>query len=295
MAVTGQTNPELFPLYYERKLLQYVKENLVATKYGQTSSLPPHSGRTVTFTRFEPLPPRTTPITFQPTPTTSNTIATQQISVTVEEYGDYIDLDEFTDMTSFVPLVDQAVDLLSYQAQRSLDAIAMKVLTSGTNVMYAGGVNSRDALDGTKLITKEDIKKAVNLLKRNLIQPFPDGYYVCLIHPDKTGDLFTVQELIQLAMAQPSYMETGVVGRFAGVKFVETTAMPIIKNSTNKDVYMTLVLGMNAYGVINIDGNTLRMEMTNLDKLGRVKTLGWKAYFACIRLYEPAIVRIESN
>ncbi|RME09062.1 MAG: hypothetical protein D6804_06425, partial [Aquificota bacterium] len=98
MPVTGQTNPELFPLYYERKLLQYVKENLVATRYGQTSSLPPHSGRTATFTRFEPLPPRTTPITFQPTPTTSNTIATQQISATVEEYGDYIDLDEFTDM-----------------------------------------------------------------------------------------------------------------------------------------------------------------------------------------------------
>lgn len=295
MPVTGQTLPELFPLYYERKLLQYVKENLVATKFGQTRSLPPHSGRTITFTKFEPLAPKTTPITFQPTPATSNTISVQQISATVEEYGDYIELDEFTDMTSFVPLVDEAVDLLSYQAQRSLDAIAMTELTTGTNVFYAGRVSSRDALDGTKKLTKDEIRKAVNLLKKNYISPFPDGYYVCIIHPDKTLDLFTDQELIQLAVARQQYFETGVIGAFAGVKFVETTAIPIVQNSTNKDVYFTLVLGANAYGIINIDGNTLRMEMTNLDKLGRVKTIGWKAYFACKRLYEPAIVRIESN
>ena len=38
--VTGITNPELFPQYYERKLLAYVKENLVANRYGQKFSLP---------------------------------------------------------------------------------------------------------------------------------------------------------------------------------------------------------------------------------------------------------------
>lgn len=56
-----------------------------------------------------------------------------------------------------------------------------------------------------------------------------------------------------------------------------------------------LVLGQNAYGIVDIDGNTLQTTFTNLDKLGRVKTVGWRAFFACKRLYEPAIVRIESN
>ncbi len=299
MPVTGQSNPELFPLYYERKLMEYVKENLLVLQFGQKRSLPPHSGRSITFTRFEPLPPNTTPITFQPTPSEGKSISTQQVSATVEEYGDYIDLDEFTDITSFVPLVDEVTDLLSYQAQKSLDTIGMNELVSGTNVLYAGGVSARSELDGSKKITKADIRKAVAILKRNNIIPFQDGYYVCFIHPDKTLDLFTEQELIQLALAEPDAFKKGYVGKWAGVKFFETTAMPILEGAGGgdpaSDVYQTLVFGMNAYGIIDIDGNTIQMTFTNVDKLGRVKTCGWKAYFACKRLYEPAIVRIESN
>ncbi len=296
-SVTGQTNPELFPQYYERKLLAYVKENLVALKFGQKFSLPRNSGRQAVFTRFEPLPKVTTPITDQPTPASGASIATQQVTVQLEEYGNYIDLDEFTDLTSFVPLVDQATDLLSYNAQQSLDAIAMKELTTGTNVIYAGEVTQRVDLVG-KPLTKTEIRKAVNLLQRNNIPPFPDGYYVCLIHPDKTLDLFTDQELIQMSLAKREALEKGFVGEFAGVKFYVSTALPIVPNgnsTTPQDVYLTVVLGQNAYGIVDLDGNTLQMVQTNVDKLGRVKTIGWKAYFAVKRLYEPAIVRIESN
>jgi len=295
MPITGQTNPELFPVYYERKLLAYVKENLVALNYGQKFSLSKNSGRTAVFTAFEPLPVNTTPITFQPTPQQGASISTRQVSVNVEEYGNYIDLDDFTDITSFVPLLDNAVDLLAYNAQQTLDRVAMNELTNGTNVIYAQGVVNRNALDGTKTLTKAEIRKAVNLLERANIPKFPDGYYVCLIHPDKLLDLFTDSELIALASVSKDYLEKGIVGTFAGVKFISTTALPIVKNATNNDIYLTLVLGQNAYGIVDVDSNTLQTTFTNLDKLGRVKTVGWRAFFACKRLYESAIVRIESN
>ncbi len=286
--------PELFPLYYERKLLEFVKQSLVATKFGQKFSLPPNSGRTAVFTRFQPLPVSTTPLTGQPTPAVGASMTAQQVQATIEEYGNYIDLDEFTDITAFTPLVDAAVDILSYNAQQTLDKVAMEEITNGTNVLYAGGANNRDGLNGTKELTKVEIRNAVSLLKRANIPTFQDGFYVCLIHPDKLAGLFTDSELIALSGASREYLETGVV-KYAGVKFIDTTALPIVQNSTNKDVYITVVIGFNAYGVVDIDGMTMRMEMTNLDKLGRVKTIGWKAYFACKRLYEPAIVRIESN
>ncbi len=297
MPVTGQTNPELFPLYYEKRVLEYMKENLVALRFGQRFRLPRNSGRTAVWTRFQPIPKTTTPITDQPTPSTGASMTTQQVQATIQEYGNYIDLDEFTDITSFTPLMDRATDLLSYNAQQSLDAIAMNEITSGTNVIYAGGVTQRVDLVG-KPITKTEIRKAVNLLQRNNIPPFPDGYYVCLIHPDKTLDLFTDQELIQLSFSKREAIEKGFIGEFAGVKFIVSTTLPIVPNgnaTTPDDVYLTAVLGQNAYGVVDLDGTTFKMEYTNLDKLGRVKTIGWKAYFAVKRLYEPAIVRIESN
>lgn len=295
--VSKITHPELFPLYYEKKLLEYVKANLVATRFGQRRSLPANSGRTIEFYRANPKPVVTTPITDQPTPPATALPNLTPIQVTVQEYGDSIDLYEFADMTSFVPLVDYVTDILADQAQRSLDTIAMNELCSGTNVLYAGGVNSRSALAGTQKLTKTDIRKAVNLLQRENIPPFEDGYYVCLIHPDKILDLFTDAELIQLANANMSAFEKGFVGQFAGVKFYVSTTLPIVDNggTPSVPVYQTLVLGKDAYGIVDLDGTTLKMVQTNLDRLGRVKTLGWKAYFAVKRLYEPAIVRIESN
>lgn len=292
--ITAQTNPQLFPVYYERKLLSYVKENLLVLKFGQKFTLPRNSGRQAVFTRFSPLPKATTPITDSPTPASGASMATQQITVALQEYGNYIDLDEFTDMTSFVPLVDQAVDLLSYNAQQSLDTVGMQEITTGVNVLYAGGVADRSGLDGTKKITKSDIRKAVSILQRNNIPTFADGYYVCWIHPDKVLDLFTDQELIQLSIAKPQAIEKGYIGEFAGVKFYISTTLPIVDNN-GINIYQTVVFGQNAYGVVDLDGNTMQFVQTNLDKLGRVKTIGWKAYFAAKRLYEPAIVRIESN
>ncbi len=231
MPVTGQTNPELFPLYYERKLLEYVRQNLLATRFGQKFSFQPNSGRTAVFTRFSPLPVSTTPLTDTPTPTTGAGMSSQQVQATIQEYGNYIDLDEFTDITSFTPLVDVATDLLSYNAQQTLDKVAMTEIASGTNVLYAGGVTSRSGLDGTKKLTKGDIRKAVNLLQRADIPTFQDGFYVCLIHPDKLLDLFTDTELIQLSLANREAVEKGYIGTFAGVKFYVSTACPVLSGA----------------------------------------------------------------
>jgi N4-gp56 family major capsid protein len=296
--ITGATNPELFPTYYERKLLAYVKQNLPILDYGQKFSLPPNSGKTAIFTRFAPLPIVKEPITYKPTPSQGANLKTEQVPVQLEEYANYIDLDEFTDITSFVPLLDQAIDKLAYNSKQSLHAIAMDELTTGTNVIYAGGVSSRDKLDGTKPLSKSEIRKASTLLKRADIPPFADGYYVCFIHPDKVNDLFTDQELMMLSMTRKEPIAQGYIGEYAGVRFIETTAMPIVPNgntNTPADVYQTLVVGSNAYGVVDLDGNTLKTVFTNLEKLNRYKTVGWVAYFATKRLYEPAIVRIESN
>lgn len=292
--ITAQTNPQFFPAYYERKLLAYVKENLLVLKFGQKFTLPRNSGRQAVFTRFAPLQKATTPLTDNPTPSSGASMSAQQITVALQEYGNYIDLDEFTDMTSFVPLVDQAVDLLAFNAQQSLDTVGMQEITTGVNVLYAGGVADRIGLDGTKKITKSDIRKAVSILQRNNIPTFADGYYVCWIHPDKILDLFSDQELIQLSIAKPQAVEKGYIGEFGGVKFYVSTTLPIVNNN-GIDIYQTVVFGQNAYGVVDLDGNTMQFVQTNLDKLGRVKTIGWKAYFAAKRLYEPAIVRIESN
>jgi len=295
--VTGLTNPELFPIYYERKLLQFVRQNLPLLNYGQKFMMPLNSGRQAVFTRFQLLPIVSTPLTFQPTPA-GTPITDQQVTVQIDEYGNYIALDEFTDITSFTPIMDAAIELLAYNAQQSLHTVAMNVLAAGTNVIYAGGQTSRSALTGSYPLTTQNIIQASNLLMDANIPTFPDGYYVCFIHPDKIMNLFTAEQLIQLSMTKRGPIEKGYIGEFAGVKFIVSTAMPIVPNgnsTTPANVYQTLVVGFNGYGLVDLDGNTVQTVYTNVDPLGRVKNVGWRAYFGCTILYQPAVVRIESN
>jgi len=296
--ITGATNPELFPRYYERKLLQYVKQNLPALDYGQKFSLPKNSGKKADFTRFEPLPVVETPITNQPTPSTGANMTTEQVEAQIEEYANYVDLDEFANATSFVPLLDRAIDHLAYNAKQSLHKITMNELASGTNVIYAGGATSRSDLNGTKALTLTEIRKATTLLKRADIPTFSDGRYICFIHPDKTEQLFSNQDLVTLSSTKRDAIENGYLGEIFRVRIIETTAMSIVPNGNNTtpaDVYQTIIVGANAYGIVDLDDNTLQTVYSNVDKMNRVKTVGWKAYFAVRRLYEPAIVRIESN
>lgn len=295
--VSASTNPELFPTYYEKKIVEFVKENLPAIDYGQVHKFQPNMGKTAKFTRFIPIALATTPLTNSPTPALGANITVQQVDVTMQEYGNYIELDEFSDVTSFTPLLDNASTLLAYNAQQSLNKLAINEITAGTNVIYADSVADRSSLTGSKYMSKSDIRKAVNTLQKNNIQPFADGYYVMFIHPDKLLNIFTDSEFITLALAKPEGLGKGVITEVFGAKIITSTSLPIVSNggTPSKDVYLSVVFGSNAYGVVPPDSDSLKMTMTNIDKLGRIKTPGWKAYFTAKRLYEPAIVRIESN
>ena len=70
--------------------------------------------------------------------------------------------------------------------------------------------------------------------------------------------------------------------------------------SSGRDVYATIVLGENAYGVTELAGGGLQHIVKQLgsggtaDPLDQRATVGWKATKAAVRLMEPFMVRIET-
>ncbi|MBR6315889.1 MAG: N4-gp56 family major capsid protein [Lachnospiraceae bacterium] len=67
-----------------------------------------------------------------------------------------------------------------------------------------------------------------------------------------------------------------------------------------RDVYATLIMGDNAYGVTKITGGGLQHIVKQLgsagtaDPLNQRATAGWKAYKTAARLVEQYLVRIET-
>ena len=287
--------------YYSDYLIDNAIPKLVHDQFGQKHPIPKDSGKTIEFRKYSPLPKLTEPITEGVTPD-GQSLTMSTVEATVAQYGGYITLSDVLLLTAIDNNLVQATKLLGAQAGSTLDTITREVLNGGTNVIYAGGKNARTALDETALLTVDDIKKAVRLLKNQNAEPI-DGSWVGIIHPDIAYDLTNDPAWKDVkTYSDPDDWYEGEIGKIFGVRFVETTEAKIWAKagSGSRAVYSTLILGDNAYGVTEISGGGLQHIVKQLgsagtgDPLDQRATAGWKATKVAERLVENYMVRIES-
>lgn len=294
--------------FYSDYLIDLAEPELIHDQFGQKHPIPKNGGKTIEFRKYDSLPKATTPLTEGVTPE-GQKLKMSTIESTVEQYGGYIELSDILLLTAIDNNLVQATKLLASQAGRTLDTITREVLAGGTNVQYYdGSVSSRAELGYTSKeennnLTVDCIKRAVRLLK-SMNAPRINGDYVGIIHPDVTYDLTNDPEW----QRPHEYVDTdniysGEIGRIAGVRFVETTEAKIFEGlgKESQDVYATLILGDNAYGVTEISGGGLEHIVKQLgsagtaDPLNQRATAGWKATKTAERLVEQYMVRIETS
>ena len=288
--------------FYSDYLIDNAIPKLVHDQFGQKHPIPKNGGKTIEFRKYSPLPKLTTPITEGVTPD-GQSLNMSTIEATVEQYGGYITLSDVLLLTAIDNNLVQATKLLGAQAGATLDTITREVLSGGTNVIFSGGKEARGDLDATSLLTVDDVKKAVRLLKNQNAEQI-SGSWVGIIHPDIAYDLTNDPAWKDVkTYSDPSDIYEGEIGKIFGVRFVETTEAKVWAGAGNggRAVYSTLILGDNAYGVTEIQGGGLQHIVKQLgsagtgDPLDQRATAGWKATKAAERLVENYMVRIESG
>jgi len=292
VTTSGDLSPEM-KTFYSDYLIDNAQPKMVHDQFGQKHPIPKNGGKIIEFRKFSPLGKLLTPLVEGVTPD-GQSLAVTTIEATVAQYGGYITLSDMLLLTAIDNNMVQATELLGQQAGATLDTITREVLNGGTNVIYAGGVNSRSALADN--LTVEDIKKAARALKTQNAEKIGDSY-VAIIHPDVAFDLTNDPTWQNVKDYDPKDWYEGEIGRIAGVRFVETTEAKIFDGG----VYSTLVLADNAYGVTEIEGGGLQHFTKQLgsggtsDPLDQRATVGWKATKVAERLVEQFMVRIESK
>ena len=287
--------------YYSDYLIDHAMPELVHDQFGQKHPIPKNGGKKIEFRKFLPFGKALTPIQEGVTPD-GQSLSVTKIEATVEQYGAYVTLSDIVQLTAIDNTLLETTKLLGSQAGMTLDTITREVLNGGTSVIYAGGKDARNALTADCKLTVDDVYKAARFLKAQNA-PKIDGSYVAIIHPDVAYDLMRDDEWIDVH----KYSETkeifeGEIGKIAGVRFVETTEAKIFADggASNRDVYSTLVLGANAYGVTELTGGGLQHIVKQLgsggtsDPLNQRGTAGWKATKVAERLVESYMIRIES-
>lgn len=303
----GQNLSAEMRTYYSDYLIDNAVPKLVHDQFGQKRPIPRGHGKTIEFRRYSPLPKALTPLTEGVTPT-GRKLNISTVTAEVKQYGDFAELSDVLLLTAVDNNLVEATKLLGAQAGETLDTITREVLAGGTNVQYAAGqVNARNLLvggaaSGNHYLTVEAVRLAVRFLKTQNAQQF-DGAWIGIIHPDVSYDLMSDPEWKYPHQYQDTaQLYEGEIGKVAGVRFVETTLAKKFPRAgaDGRDVYATLILGSDAYGVTEVEGGGLQHIVKQLgsagsaDPLDQRATCAWKALKTAERLVEQFMVRIET-
>lgn len=290
--------------FYSDYLIDLVGPMLVHDQFGQKHPIPKNGGKTIEFRKYSPLSKAMTPLTEGVTPD-GQALDVSALTSTVSQYGGWIQLPDMLLLTAIDNNMVEATRLLADQAGRTLDTVTREVLSGGTNVQYYdGSVASRSALTASNKLTVDCIFRAVRALKAQNAKPI-DGSFVGIIHPDVAYDLMRSSEWMDLHKYTDNVenVYNGEIGKIAGVRFVETTEAKIFAKggASGIDVYSTLILGANAYGITEVTGGGLEHITKQLgssgtaDPLNQRASVGWKAVKTAERLVEQYMIRIETG
>lgn len=288
--------------YYDRTLLEVATPKLVHDQAAQVRDIPRNGGKKIEFRRFNALPKALTPLTEGVTPD-GQKMSVSKVEAEVKQYGGYVSLSDVLEMTSIDRVVQEATKMIGSQAGRTLDTISREVMNAGTNVIFGDGtVKARTAITSAMKLTPNVIKKAVRTLKVQNAEKINDAY-LAIIHPDCSFDLTSDERFIDVVKYKdPERIYEGEIGKYEGVRFVETSEAKKWKGAgaSGIDIYSTLVIGANAYGTTKIEGGGLETIIKQLgssgtaDPLNQRATVGWKATKVTEILSEEYMVRVET-
>ena len=214
-------------IYWSNRLIDMCEPKLVHSQFAQKVNIPSHSGKTVEFRKWSPLPKMLTPLTEGVTPN-GQKLNMSTITAVVEQYGGYVETSDILNLVAIDNAMEQSVKQIARQAHRTIDTIDRDVMVAGTNKLLSGQKGARylltgGAASGNNYLCVDDIKRAARQLKVMNAEPV-DDCYVAIIHPDISYDLTNDPEW----KYPHQYVDTkeiysGEIGKIGGVRFVETT------------------------------------------------------------------------
>lgn len=302
----------------------------VLAMFGQVKAIPQNKAETVKFRRVMPFAPATTPLVEGVTPT-ARTLQYEDVTVTLQQYGDLVALsDKVIDLSEDPVLKDATVEL-GKQAGGTLEQIIYNVVKGGTTVFYANGasraaVNTVHSLNKQRKVTRylNDMKakKFTSILSASTnvgTRPI-EAAFVAVAHTNLEADIRNLSGFVPTsAYGQRSVLCPQEIGSVEDVRYVTSPDLDGWLNAGGSpggtvesaggsaaDVYPILFFGEDAFGVtplrnkmVNAKSNepitptVINAAPSKSDPLGQRAVAGWKAYFAAVRLNETWMARLE--
>lgn len=301
----GQTNTGVLAhlprATYERNMRERAIPLLLHALWGQKKSVAQKQGDQVIFTRFESLPKGTLLAEgVNPTPQRLERTTT---TATLHTYGAYVEITDEVETQGPDNTLLEASDVLGESAGETIDEVVMEELHSTTSIYYAGTaggatVTTIDDADMTAAAAG-DLDAIILALQENKAKYITeminastgvgtesvDPAYVGITSPRGGKKIAALTGFTKAKdYANTGTLLPGEIGSYDNIRVCVTTEAKVYtgEGASSADVYSLLVLGKNAYGVLDLSGKAMenivhpKTDGTGgpLDMFG---TSGWKA------------------
>lgn len=313
--------------YAEKELLKRAMPFMVLEKFGQSKPLPANSSKTIVFRRYNALDTTPTSLTEGVTPGSTLMTATD-VPCLLTQYGGMITISDIVMDTHEDNVLNEAIDLLGEQAAQMIERMRYGILRAGTNVVYANGA-SRVAVNTPMTLAVQ--RRATKALKRQnaeqltkVIKSTPAWgteavakSYIGLTHPDNEADLRNMLGADGKTVFVPVEKYGSMVpyeneiGKIDDVRYLSSTIFaPFLDaggakglmtstTGTSADVYSTLIIAANSYGIVALRGMFALTPMvvnpkpSDSDPLAQRGHIGFKTMQSAVILNDSWMVRIE--
>jgi N4-gp56 family major capsid protein len=180
-------------------------------------------GRTYEFPILESQQPSTSVLT-ETEDVVPQSMASDAVVITLNEYGGAIELSRFLAATSYADVYEQAAYANGYNMAESIDFIARAVMGQGSRVIFQNGRTARSQIDGQATaadrVTPAFISKLVTYARHNM-PLYPDGSVCAIIHPFLLHDLLQDSGIKDMAVrTAPDLLFNGELAYWGGMRFI---------------------------------------------------------------------------
>lgn len=284
---TSTLSPEV-ATYYEKVFLARAEYELVLKEGGQVRTHPANEGRTVNFTRYQPLTIITDPLGELSNPVTC-AITACTVSMTLSEYGLTTVHSKLLTLTGIDSGMKEKVELVGQNMGETLNRLVRAELGNGTS--YYGNGHTVATFTAGDTLDACDIRQMTKALEIAKARTYKDGFYIGKTDPISKYNLIgdttwvnaktysDVKDLYKGEMGE-LYQVRWLLSKdvASGIEATSTASSGVIR-------YYTYVHGMDAFGVYDLEKDKPKLyilpnQVDSNSPAGRVSFVSWAGAYA---------------
>jgi len=304
MAVsTTSSNSANLHVYYEKKLLSTLEPRLQLYKLGKKQDLPLGNGKQVKWLRYAKISSSTTALT-EGTAPSEISFTTSNVTADVAQYGQFCKVSDLLSDTAIDPVLRNLSERFGRAAAETVEDLIVAELDAAGNPQFVNNRANAAAIQAGDILNHSELLEAVITQKIAYIGPHEMGNYMAVIHPACQFDLLNESSIGSwvdvnkyCGEGQQGKILRGEFGMMYGMRMLVSDKMTA--EASTVSVKNNYVIGEEAFGIVELDGDSIRMIIKDhksggvANPLEQFATVGYKIHGFKAKYLEASSKRVQ--